>query len=443
MKNSLAVAGGSAVLPLFSVGQAGPSASSKLNVAFIGAGNIAKMAYEGVPNDNWVALCDVDSVYLDEAKEKYPQARGAKVFSDFRKMFDQMADEIDAVCVSTPDHTHYTATSWALEHGKHVCTQKPLTRTIWEARSLRSLAKEKGLVTNMANQGHTYDGIRRCREWLEAGVIGNVREVHSWEGGPSWGNRWFQKPESFPLEPEAVPATLDWDLWLGPRPAMEFSSYYHPLRWRSFWDIGTGMLGDWFCHTCDGPVWALSLYDVEYVELITKDLGNDPSMIPDRSVVRWHFGSRGGLPPCDLYWHDGGLKPNIPDNWSYGKVPQRGSIFYGDQLNLFLDERSNNPRLVNIDDMRNFRRGGEPPVKYPRVEFDGPFAEFIAAVKGDGPTPGSNFDYAARLTEVALLGVLAQRFGGRIEWSARQGKITNRPELNAYVKEEYRPGWSV
>lgn len=443
-KTTATAALGAFTLPRFSIGQSGPSANSRLNIAHIGAWNIAEMAYNETEGENVVALCDVDSAMIGAAKEKYPRLAKARAFDDFRVMFDKLGDEIDAVCVSTPDHTHYAATLWAMEHDKHVCTQKPLTYTIAQSRALRAAAKRKNrLVTNMANQGHTYDGIRQAREWIEQGLIGDVAAVHSWEKGPVWGNPWFQKPDSFPPPVDPIPSTLDWNLWLGPLPERPFSSYYHPKKWRSFWDTGTGMLGDWFCHTCDGPVWSLGLYDPVAIELVTKGGDNGEHIIPDRSVVKWSFPAREGMPACELYWHDGGMRPATPDKWTFGEVPDRGSFFYGSKNTLFLDERSNNPRLVNRDEMIEYRKAGYLPEKYPRVEARGPFDEWVKAIKGEAGAPGSQFDYSARLSEVALLGVLAQRFGGRIEWDAAKGEITNRPELNAYVDVPARKGWEI
>ena len=431
------------LFPLFSIGKSGGSPNSKLNIAFIGAWNIAKQAYSGLPNEHWVALCDVDARHIAAAKAEYPQAAGAREFADFREMLDKMGDKIDGVCVSTPDHTHFVASMWAIEHGIHVCTQKPLTRTVWQARALLEAANTRGVITNMANQGHTYDGIRKAREWIEADLIGDVLEVHSWEGGPEWGNGWFEKPDVLPVPTAAVPETLDWDLWNGPLPLRDFSPYYHPKAWRGFWELGTGMLGDWFCHTCDGPVWILDLYDPVSVELITIGGNNGPLMIPDRSVIKWHFESRNGKKPCDLYWHDGGLKPPTPEKWNYGSVPFRGSFFMGSNNTLFLDERSNHPKLINREEMIEFARAGYVPEVYPRVPVDNPFTEWALAIKGEGARPGASYDYAAKLTETVLLGVIAQRFGGRIEWDAKACRITNRPELNAFLKEPVRDGWKI
>lgn len=439
-----ALAAGSLLLPRFSIARPGASANSRLNLAHIGAGNIAEMAYGETADENVVALCDVDSAMIAEAKAKFPHLAAARTFTDYREMFDKLGREIDAVCVSTPDHSHYLATRWALEHDKHVCTQKPLTYTVGQARTLRAVAAAKShLITNMANQGHTSLGIRQNREWIEQGLIGEVRAVHAWERGPEWGNPWFDKPASFPPPEEPVPATLDWDLWLGPMPVRPYSSFYHPKKWRGFWETGTGMLGDWFCHTCDGAVWGLDLYEPVAVELITKGGDNGPQVIPNRSVVKWTFPARSGMPACELYWHDGGMRPSVPDNWTFGPVPDRGSFFLGTKNTLFLDERSNNPRLVNREEMIAYKQSGYLPEKYPRVKSGGPFAEWVRAIKGEGARPGSSFDYSSRLTEVALLGVLAQRFGGKLVWDATQGRIINRPELNAYLDVTPRKGWEI
>lgn len=443
VKSAATAVAASTVYSMFSIGKAGKSANSKLNLAFIGTGNIAEQAYAGLPDENWVALCDVDASFISKVKSEFPQASGARVFEDFRVMFDKMGGEIDGVCVSTPDHTHFVASMWAIENNIHACTQKPLTRTIWEARALSRAAAEKGLITNMANQGHTYDGIRQAREWIEGDLIGQVTEVHSWEKGPEWGNGWFELPESYPPPTGEIPASLNWDLWNGPLAVSDYSPYFHPKTWRGFWEVGTGMLGDWFCHTCDGPVWILELFEPTSVELITKSGDNGPHIIPDRSVVKWHFEARNGKTACDLYWHDGGLKPSTPENWTFGELPRRGSFFKGTKNTLFLDERSNHPRLVNRNEMVQFAKSGYMPEVYERCPVDNPFAEWGLSLKGEWKQPGSSFDYAAKLTEIALLGVLAQRFGGLIEWDAQAGKIKNRPHLNQYLKEPVRAGWEI
>lgn len=438
-----AAAAGTFTLPRFSIGQSGPSANSKLNIAVIGAGNIAGMCYGQLKNENIVALADVDSNMFLQKAEKYPQLTKARQFSDFRVMLDKMGSEIDAVCINTPDHTHFAATMDAMQRGKHVCTQKPLTHNIWQARTLRKAKAKYGVVTNMANQGHTYDGIRTMREWYEADVFGQVRKITLGFPGPHYG-QYFEKPETMPPAAQPVPDNLDWDLWLGPAPDTDYNRIYHPLMWRGFSQFGTGMFGDWFCHIGDGPVWILDLYEPTAVECIEREVIFD-GFVTNSSVIRFEFPARGDKAPLEMIWYDGadnGGKPvPAPEEWDLGKVPTKGSFWYGDKQNGFLDQRSNNPRLVTREAFKEFKENVTIPEKYPRVAEGGPFAEWARAIKGEGPEPGSNFDYAAPMTEVCLLGSLAQFHGGRIEWDAKAGRVTNRPELNQYVREEARPGW--
>ena len=442
LKTSAAVTAGTFVLPQFSIGKPGPSANSKLNVAMIGCGNVARQSIGGCKSENIVALCDVDSSKLYQYAEKYPQIKKAKTFTDFRVMLDKMGDKIDAVCVSTPDHTHFVATMEAMQRGKHVFTQKPLTHNVWQARTLRKAMHKYNVITNMGNQGHTYDGIRMMREWYEAGVFGQITEIHSWCDGPNWDGIFFKKPDNYPpLSVDPVPATLDYDLWLGPTKKVPYNKCYHSKTWRGFKKFGTGMFGDWFCHISDAPVWILDLYEPVAIEA-EKVAGGDEVFNPDGCRVRFDFVSRGDKAPCSFYWHNGpGFQPEMPKSWTLGaKLPTKGTIYIGEKTTGFTDNRSNNPRLVNLDEMRALNKAGLPAEKYPRVK-GGPVEEWVRAVKGEGPTPGSNFDYAAPMTEVMLLGVIAVNHGGKIEWDSKNMKITNRPELNKYLKEPARKGW--
>lgn len=439
LKKSAAFGAASVVFPRFSIGQTGASANSKVNIAMIGVGGIASMAYQGTKVENIVALCDID-------RRQFPGwagKRGIPTFADFRVMLDKMGKEIDGVCINTPDHTHFVATLDAMQRGLHVCSQKPLTHNIWEARTLKKAKDTSGVVTNMANQGHTYDGIRKMREWVEAGVFGPITEVHTGVPGPNWQSKYFTKPGQMPPAAQAVPPEVDWDLWLGPAKATGYNPIYHPLTWRSFYEYGTGQFGDWFCHIGDGAVWILDLYDPVVVECVERGPAME-GLIPDHSVVRFDFPARGSKKACSLYWYDGmdngGTKIKVPKEWDLGNPKQAGSYWYGEKQNGYLDERSNNPRLSTRQAMMDFNKGADIPEKYPRVQQDGPFAEWVAAIKGDIKECGANFDYAAPMSEVALIGVIAQRFSGRIEWDPVAG-ITNRPELNAYVREPVRPGW--
>lgn len=434
-----AAASGAIAVPHFSIGKPGLSANSKLNVALIGAGGIAGSAYKGFKTENIVALCDIDS-------RQFPKDRaGTPTFTDFRVMLDKMENDIDAVCVNTPDHTHFVATMDAMQRGKHVFTQKPLTHNIWQARTLKKAKDKYGVVTNMGNQGHTYDGIRTMREWYEADVMGQVTEVHMGHKGPNFDSKYFARPSNTPPKKQRTPKEVNWKLWLGPNKKNKRTRYnkiYHPLSWRGFYDFGSGQLGDWFCHIGDGPVWILDLYEPTVIECVERGLAMK-GMCPDYCVVRWDFPARGNKAPCSLYWYDGSANggPAIkrPSDWDMGDQ-NAGSFWFADKQDSYLDQRSNHPRLSTKKANEAFENEVTIEQKYPRLKV-GPHMEWVNAIKGVGPEPGSNFDYAAPMTEVALLGVLAARFGGRIEWDAKQMKITNRPELNKYIKEPVRRGW--
>ena len=441
LKTAAAASAGAFVLPRFSIGQPGPSANSKVNLAMIGAGGIAGMAFSGCKGENIVALCDIDSRKLP----KWAATKDIPTFADYNEMLDKLGKEIDGVCINTPDHTHFNATLACMERGIHVCTQKPLTHNIWQARTLRKAKDKYKVVTNMANQGHTYDGIRKIREMYEADCFGQVEEVHLGVSGPNWESKYFNKPASMPLAAEPIPPEVNWDLWLGPAKEHAYSSHLHPLTWRSYNDFGTGQFGDWFCHTGDGAVWVLDLYEPTVIECVERGPALE-GMIPDYSVVRFDFPARGSKKACSMFWYDGkkngGTPIKVPEDWSWGKVPGSGSFWSGDKANAYLDGRSNNPRFSMKEQMVEFKKNGGVPEKYARV-VGGPHQEWIRAIKGEGPECGSNFDYAAPMSEVALLGVLAQRFDGRIEWDSKNMRITNRPELNVFVKEPVRTGWEA
>ena len=441
LKTAAAASAGAFVLPRFSIGQPGPSANSKLNIAHIGAGNIANMAYGCTRVENIVGLCDIDSRMFPD----WAASNNIPTFADYREMLDKLGKEIDGVCINTPDHTHFNATLACMERGIHVCTQKPLTHNVWQARTLRKAKDKYKVVTNMANQGHTSDGIRKMREMYEADCFGQVREVHLGFNGPDWNSRFFKKQKSMPLSGEPVPAEVNWDLWLGPAQEHPYNRDLHPLSWRGFYDFGTGQFGDWFCHIGDGAVWVLDLYEPTVIECVERGPAME-GMIPDYSIVRFDFPARGNKAACSMTWYDGtnnGSTPiKSPDDWGWGRVPNKGSFWYADKGNAFLDERSNNPRFAVKEQMVAFKESGGVAEKYARVK-GGPHREWMRAIKGDISECGSNFDYAAPMTEVALLGVLAQRFGGRIEWDSKNMRITNRPELNVFIKEPVRAGWEA
>ncbi len=433
----------STALSGFAIGRAGGSANEKVNVAFIGSGGwIAQQPYEqGCKDENLVAFCDVDRNHCAENMKNWRTTQ--PFFDDYRVMLDKMHKQIDAVVVSTPDHTHFPATLAAMERGIHVYTQKPLTHNIWQTRTLIKAKERYKLMTQMGNQGHAGHGIRKSVEACRARVIGEVTEVYARNSGPDMGGRHFANPKTMPPPPSPVPEGLSWDLWVGPAAMRPFYSGYLPYRWRAFYDFGSGMLGDWGCHTFDTPVWALDLDPPTVVECLERK-SSLKGVIPAGSRLKYHFPAKGRRGPVTLYWFDG------PQDWTkVGRIDKFGAEhaahlgracwIVGTKGMLGCGTHAGEPTILP-DELRSQWKAAPPAQSIPRVS-GGPFREWLRAIKGDGPEPGSNFSYSGRLTEIILLGVLAQRFNTRIEWDAKNARITNHPELNVFVKEPVRKGW--
>ncbi len=432
---SAAVAAGAAFLP----GLVGCK-PGKINIAVIGVGGRGEDDWRECMNENVVALCDVSESAAAEGFKTFPKA---KRFKDFRVMFDKMASEIDAVIVATPDHVHFAATMAAMQLGKHVYVEKPLAHNIWQLRTLRKAAKHYNVITQMGNQGHSTMGIRYIKEWYEAGVLGNVKEVIAWFDGPGFNPKgYFLKPDAYPPTEETIPAGLDWDLWLGPAPARPYSHFYLPRFWRGWYELGNGELGDWACHTLDAPFWSLDLGMPVTVDSVLRNPAPTPSgFVSDQSVLKFEFEARGTKPPVTLTWHEGGIKPEIRPEWGLTKLDGSGMIMVGDKASLMTGGRPNDPKLLIPEvDWQHFTKN-LPAQTIPRVE-GGPQAEWLRAIQGDGPMPGSNFEYSARLTEMACLGVMSQRFNTRIEYDAANMKVTNHTDFDKYIKEPVREGWS-
>lgn len=434
---------GSTVFSPFAIGKPGPSANSKVNVAFIGSGGwIAQQPYnQGCKEENLVAFCDVDRNLCAENMKNWRTTQ--PFFDDFRVMLDKMHKDIDAVVVSTPDHTHFAATLAAMERGIHVYTQKPLTHNIWQARTLEKARQKYKVMTQMGNQGHAGSGIRKSVEAVRAGVIGEVGEVYARNSGPNMGDSHFANPSVMPPPPDPVPEGLAWDLWLGPAAKRPFYRDYTPKKWRAFYDFGSGMLGDWGCHTFDTPVWALDLDPPTVVEALERK-DSLKGVIPAGSRIKYHFPAKGKRGPVTLNWFDG------PQDWTkVGRIDKFGAEhaahlgracwMVGTKGMLGCGTHAG-PPLILPNELRAKWQEKPPAETIPRVD-GGPFREWLRAIKQTGPEPGSNFSYSAKLTEIILVGVLAQRFNTRIEWDAKAGKITNHPELNAFVKEPAREGW--
>jgi len=416
------------------------SPNSKLNLAFIGVGGRATghIKYHA-ERDNLVAFCDVDDARASGMYELYPSVPR---FRDFRVMLDKMGKEIDAVVISTPDHTHFVATMACMERGIHVMTEKPLVHNIWQARTLVKAAEYYGVVTAMGNQGHATEGIRYIKEWYDAGVLGEVREILAWFGGPTVDGHYFKRPPYYPFPTAPVPETLDWDLWQGP--VVDPVAYHPdmvPLKWRGYFQYGCAELGDWACHTLDGPNWALNLGAPNSTELVEHETMYPTHYTPDNSVVRFNFDAKDGRAPVTMTWHDGGRKPDIRPEWGLTELENNGMIMIGSKATLMTGGRPDSPRLIPEATMEDFKKN-RPAKTIPRVK-GGHLREWVDAIKGNGPKVGSDFAYGAKLTELALVGVLAQRFGGKIGYDETNMRVTNRPELNAFIKEPVRKGWEA
>lgn len=409
--------------------------SEKLNIAGIGIGGQGRGDISQFKNDNIVALCDVDQRYAARTFRDYPNA---KTYTDFRKMLDQQKD-IDAVVVATPDHLHAVISMTAIQMGKHVYCEKPLTHTVHEARQLAKAAREANVATQMGNQGQASEQTRRTCEWIWAGSIGAVREVHVWTDRPLRGMDGIYWPQGIerPTDTPGIPSTLDWDLWLGPAPRRPYHPAYLPFRWRGWWDFGTGALGDIGCHAMDPIFRALKLGAPTSVEA-SSSLGNTESY-PTSSIVTYQFPGRKTLPPVKLVWYDGGLRPPRPPELEDGRIMgATGVLYVGDD-----------GKILNGDLIPASRKKAvpEPPQTIPRSP--GHYKEWVDACKG-GAAAGSNFDWAGPLTEAVLLGNIALRSQLRekltqlsLKWDPQQFKFTNLPEANEYLHKDYRKGWEL
>jgi len=436
LRTAGAVGTGAVIIPNFI--RCAPS--KQINVAFIGVGGRAGEHLKQcstVENVNFVAFCDVDDERAKGAYEAYPDV---KRFKDFRKMFDKMGKEIDAVFVSTPDHTHFAATMAAMQLGKHVYVEKPLAHNVWQLRTLKKAAHYYKVITQMGNQGHATDGIRRVKEWYDAGITGDVTEVIAWFNGPEFGEgKYFVKPTEYPITGEPVPSGLDWDLWLGPQKNRPFNHVYVPKTWRGFYDFGNAELGDWACHTLDAPFWSLNLGMPTATECLQSS-GAPDGFVPDSSIIKFEFPARGNKPPVTLTWYEGGLRPEIRPGWKIDELPDSGMIMVGEKENIITGGRPNNAQLMMpAEEWDSWVQNKMPEPSIARIE-GGPQQEFLNAITG-GPAPGSNFDYATQLTEMTLIGVMAQRFNTRIEYDAKNMKITNHSDKDQYLKEPVRAGW--
>ncbi len=400
----------------------GKSPNEKLDVAVIGCGGRGAANLAGVSGENIVALCDVDARQAKAAFEHYPKA---KKFRDFRKMLGEIGSRIDAVVVSTPDHTHAAAAVMAMKMGKHCYCEKPMAHSVYEARTMSDLAAKNKLATQLGTQIHAEENYRRAVELVQSGAIGAVSEVHVWFGGSCGGG-------DRPKETPAVPADLDWDLWLGPAPRRPYHPCYLPGSWRRWWDFGCGALGDFGCHYMDLAFWALGLEHPATIE--AEGPPPHPEGTPTWCIIRYQFPARAGAPAVKLAWYDGGKRPALVQE---GKVPnwQSAVLLVGAKGMLVADYSRR--QLLPQAQFKDFQ---PPPKKIP--DSPGHHREWIQACKTGSPT-SCNFDYSGALSEHVLLGIVAYRTGKRLEWDPVGMKAANCPEADKFLRPKYREGWTL
>jgi predicted dehydrogenase len=414
-------------------------ANDRLRFAGIGVGGkgSSDIDHAGKLGDV-AAICDIDEARLQTKAGQFTQARK---FYDFREMLERMENEIDAVTISTADHTHAPAAAMAMRMGKHVYVQKPLTHTVREARLLTELARRHKVATQMGNQGTAADGFRQAIEVVQSGVIGQVREVHVWTNRPVWP----QAPDitARPEETPSIPAHVNWDLFLGPAPWRPYHRAYHPFNWRGWWDFGTGALGDMACHTANMAFMALKLGHPISVSAENGPL--NPETFPAWATITFEFPARWELAPVKFVWYEGkfqdGAKNLPPAELFHGEEPPgSGSLLVGDKGILY---SPNDYGAQFILFPKNEFQGYQPPAPWLPRNGKGDLGmkeEWVAAIKGGRPA-FSNFDYAGLLTETILLGNVAMLAGRKIEWDGPNLRSPNCPEAAHFVTKEYRRGW--
>lgn len=448
LRNAAAVYATIQVVPGYVIGANGQTPpSEKLNLAAIGVGGMGKSNLSRMEEAaNIVALCDVDQQYAAPAFKKYPNA---KTFVDYRELLDKQKD-IDACLIATPDHTHAPIAMAAMRAGKHVYVQKPLAHSVNEVRAMTEAARKYKVVTQMGNQGHSNESARMICEWIWDGAIGAVREVHAWTNRPVWPTGIeVERPKETP----PVPATLDWDKWIGPAPMRPYHPTYHPRNWRAWWAFGTGSLGDLGCHILDPVFWSLKLKyptAVEgcistYWEEFWKKTEPKLEMFPRSSIIHYTFPARENMPELKLAWYDGGMMPPRPDELEEGRMmgdADGGVLFVGDKGTLMCGCYGKSAQLIPDAKMKDYKRPSSTIPRIPGGET-GHEKDWLRACKGGEPAC-SNFDYSGPLSEMVLMGNLAVRFPNRrLLWDGAKMEVTNDKEANACVKREYRAGWSL
>jgi predicted dehydrogenase len=486
VSTSSKLAMGAMIVPRRVLGGPGYQApSDTLNVAIVGAGGMGGENAQQLGSENIVAVCDLDhALVARKVQERMtdgdgnPREKGHRWAEQYERAtkytrFDEMLErqtDIDAVVIATPDHTHAVIAAACMKEGKHVYVQKPLTWSVHEARALARLAEETGVVTQMGNQGHSSDEARLINEWVQAGVIGTVRDVHVWTDRPIWAQGYPRpKPMDADFDPHdpdrswwpgsvaqyaaaglhddfSPPDGFDWDLYLGPCARdVPYHPIYHPFHWRGWVDFGVGALGDMGAHLIDHPYWALDLGYPTTIEATSTPWGgdsDDPDSYPVSTSVHYEFPRRGLMPPADLYWYDGGIMPRRPLELPADVELERmgGVIYVGERGVLMHETYGDNPQLFP---QALHEEAATVPQTYTRIE-DGHEMNWANACKGEAEAT-SPFSYAAPLTEVMLLGLVALRAGQgfKMTYDADAMRVTNSQEANRFLTREYRDGWSL
>ena len=466
---SATAAGLFTIVPSFAVSGLGYTApSDKLNIAGIGIGGKGRVNLNNMKSENIVALCDIDSEYAKGCFEDFPNA---KRFVDYRKMFDQMGKSIDAVVIATPDHTHAVCAMAAMQLGKHVYVQKPLTHSVYESRVLLEASRRYKVVTQMGNEGHSGVEVSEVCEWLWSGAIGEITHVDAWTDRPIWPQG-LTRPE----QGMWIPEHIDWDLFIGPAKMRPYHRAYHPWDWRGWWDFGTGALGDMACHVLDVVFSAMKLGHPISVEASSTAINSESA--PVASTIQYDFLARPkqgkiNMPAVSVFWYDGGLTPrrpvNLPDGIELGEG-RNGIIFRGSKGTLVCGNYGGKYRLLPED---KFKSIPKPPVQLRRVAMSHEM-DFVRACKESSESrilPLSNFEYSGPLNEMVVMGNLAIRLKSlnkKLMWDGVNMSITNLSDndeirvtngipkqerrqitLNAkqaaeeYIRHTYREGWSL
>ncbi len=454
------------IVPRFVLGGKGFLApSDKLYIAGIGAGGKGYSNLKNFSDTGNAAisfLCDVDTRRAARSVNDHPKA---KYYQDWRELLAKEAKNFDAICVSTPDHNHAIITLAAMQLGKHVYVEKPLTHDIYEARILGEAAKRYKVVTQMGNQGSSSDGVRQMQEWYNGGLIGEVQSVYCWTNRPVWpqGIPW-------PQQSSPIPKELNWDLWLGTAPEKNYVDKLVPFNWRGWWDYGTGALGDMGCHLMEAPFTVLGLKNPESVQASVGSVyvdeferGYFPDSCPPSSHVILDFEQNSKkAAKIKLHWMDGGIQPERPEELGADEAfgdNGNGILFIGTKGKMMADTYNSNARLLPLS--RNDEVNVKQTLERVPNGMNGHYQQWVdACIAGYGKkTLSSPFEKAVPLTEALLIANLAIRahdvktevngktdFPGRnkkLLWDTKNMKVTNFDDVNQFVKREYRNGWTL